>query len=128
MSSEYTMLLYAAILLFLHNMMPVIWGTTVKGPLWSFGNRDDTPTHESWGTRARRAGANYLENLPMFVILMILLILGKQGNATSAMGAKLFLGCRVLYLFVYMAGIPYLRTLLWGTSIAGLVMMASPLL
>ncbi len=128
MSSEYTMLLYAAVLLFVHNLVPAIWSTVVKGPLWTFSNREDAPGVESWGTRAKRAGANYLENLPMFVILMILLILSKKGNVTSANGAKLFLGCRVLYLFVYTAGVPYVRSALWGASIAGLVMMALPLL
>lgn len=128
MSSEFTMLLYAAILLFIHNILPMFWTSTVKGPLWAFGNREDAPNEESWGVRARRAGANYLENLPIFVILVVLLILSKKGNASTANGAKIFLGCRVLYLFVYTAGIPYLRTLLWTGSIVGLVMMMLPLL
>lgn len=128
MSSEYTLLFYAAVLLFVHNLLPAAWSATIKGPFWAFGNREDAPTGEGWGARARRAGANYLENLPIFVILMVLLILSKKGNVTSGNGAKLFLGCRVLYMFVYTAGIPYLRTALWAASIAGLVMMALPLL
>ena len=127
MSSEYTMLFYAAVLAFAHNMVPVIWVSSIKGPFWAFGNREDTPAEESWGTRAKRAAANYYENLPIFVILILLLILTKKGNAMTGNGAKIFLGCRVLYLFVYTGGIPYLRSALWAGSIAGLVMMALPL-
>jgi len=43
-------------------------------------------------------------------------------------GAQLFFWARVVYVPVYWAGIPLLRTGVWAASIAGLVMMLSALL
>ncbi|MEA2833775.1 MAG: hypothetical protein QOG66_1977, partial [Methylobacteriaceae bacterium] len=40
----------------------------------------------------------------------------------------IYLAARVLYLVVYAAGVSVVRTLLWGVSIIGLVMMLVRLL
>ena len=35
----------------------------------------------------------------------------------------IFFWARVVYFFVYLAGIPWLRTVLWAASVAGMVMI-----
>ena len=41
----------------------------------------------------------------------------------AATGAWLWLAARVVYVVLYAAGIPVLRTLIWVVSIIGLVLM-----
>ena len=52
---------------------------------------------------------------------------GKTGGL-AATGAWLWLAARVVYLFLYAAGIPVLRTLIWAVSIIGLILMLIQLL
>ncbi|MBU6247381.1 MAG: MAPEG family protein, partial [Xanthomonadaceae bacterium] len=44
-----------------------------------------------------------------------------------ALGAQLYLWARVAYLPVYAAGIPYLRSAVWGVSMVGLLLVLSAL-
>ena len=46
-----------------------------------------------------------------------------QDEANSALGAEIYLAARVIYVPVYAAGIPVLRTLVWAASIVGIVMV-----
>jgi uncharacterized MAPEG superfamily protein len=40
-------------------------------------------------------------------------------------GANLFFWARVIFWPVYLAGVPYLRTIVWTVGIVGLLMMAA---
>jgi uncharacterized MAPEG superfamily protein len=42
-------------------------------------------------------------------------------------GAWVFLIARVLYVPIYMSGVSVVRTLTWAAGLAGLLMMAGPL-
>ena len=44
-------------------------------------------------------------------------------GAQAATGATIFFWARLIYWPVYMAGIIYLRTLVWGVSIVGIAMI-----
>jgi len=51
---------------------------------------------------------------------------GTAGLAVT--GATIFLIARIVYVGLYMAGVPVIRTLVWGASWVGLAMMIAPLL
>ena len=55
-----------------------------------------------------------------------MLLAGALGrtNAASAMGAQIYIWARVLYIPAYMAGVPYVRTLVWIVSFVGILMIA----
>ena len=53
--------------------------------------------------------------------------LSGKANATSALGASLYFWARLVYVPVYAAGVPVVRTLVWGVSIAGLIMVLGAL-
>jgi len=57
---------------------------------------------------------------PLVLIANALVI----SNTLTVWGAGLFLGSRILYAPVYLLGIPYLRTLIWGAGFAGSAMIA----
>ena len=97
--------------------------------LWGImGNRDNPPEMSVIAGRLDRAKTNMLEALPFFLALALLALvkLGDTGEATR--GALIFLVARVAYVPAYVSGIPVLRSLIWLTANAGLVMMALPLI
>lgn len=90
------------------------------------GNRDQMPPLTVTGQRAARALANMQEALPVFLALALMnMIVGSASLALT--GALVFLIARVLYVVVYMAGIPVVRSLIWGVAWVGLGLMVVPL-
>ena len=87
------------------------------GSAWGFGNRDYDFTVAPWILRARRAHANMVENLIPFACLVLAAHVAGKANATTAFAAQLFFWSRVAYTLVYMAGIPYLRTIVFSSGV-----------
>lgn len=73
--------------------------------------------------RLKRSLSNMLETYPAFVgLALALAVTGKTGGL-GAVGALMWIIARVVYTFLYVAGVPVLRTIVWFVSIAGLVLM-----
>lgn len=100
-------------------------GWTPQGMLVAFGNRDNLPDAEGFAGRAKRAGANFLESLPLLATVVLAASMGNADPAKVSLGIAVFFWARLVYWFVYLAGIPYLRTLVWGASIVGLGMIGA---
>ena len=94
----------------------------------AFGNRDHQRPHTVLGRRAVRALANMQEALPVFLALALLNLISVPGASLALTGAWVFLIARVLYVAIYLAGVPVLRTLCWMAGLVGLAMMVVPLL
>jgi len=94
----------------------------------ALGNRDDLPPLTRVGARAARAQANMQEGLPVFLTLALLNLIAVPGAGMAVTGAWIFLIARALYVGIYMAGVPVVRTLCWMAGVVGLAMMAAPLL
>lgn len=75
--------------------------------------------------RAKRAGNNLLETLPVFLTLAVLSIIMEVQTAELA---AIWLGLRVAYVFAYIMHIDYVRTLIWFGSVFCLVMMGLALI
>ena len=75
--------------------------------------------------RAKRAGSNLLETLPVFLTLAVLSIIME---AQTAELAAIWLGLRVAYVFAYLMHIDYIRTLIWFGSVFCLIMMGLELI
>lgn len=75
------------------------------------------------GSRLERALRNFLETFPVFVAAVLLVhALGREG-ALSKWGAVLYLSARVVYLPLYAAGIPVIRSLVWNIAFVGIVLL-----
>jgi len=94
----------------------------------ALGPRDDLPPLTKIGGRAERALDNMHEALPVFLALALLNLVTGTAGPMAVNGAWVFLVARVLYLPAYLSGVPGVRTLIWGASWVGLVMMLVPLL
>lgn len=100
-------------------------GMTLRlGLAASFGNREGVPELTGWVGRAKRAHANMLENLVPFAVLLLgAHALGKAGWL-STLGAQIFFYGRLGHAVAYIAGVIYVRSLLYFIALAGTLLVA----
>jgi len=99
------------------------------GPAYLLGSRDEKRESKSiLAGRLDRALKNLLETYPAFIAIVIALVVTGKTGGLAATGAWLWLAARVVYVVLYAAGIPVLRTLIWVVSIIGLILMLIQLL
>ncbi|HMK68402.1 MAG TPA: MAPEG family protein [Stellaceae bacterium] len=87
------------------------------------GNREGLAAVTGMAGRAHRAHRNMLESLVLFAALVLVAQVTGKANAATALGAQLFFWARLAYAFVYLGGIPWVRTGVWAVSVVGLVMI-----
>lgn len=127
MPIELQLLVWSAILALVQMIVAVIGANSqISLPVLA-GNRDNMPALTGWAMRAQRAHLNMLESLVVFAILVLVANATGRLSETTALGANLFFWGRLAYALVYLAGIPWLRTLIWGVSVAGLLLILAEL-
>jgi uncharacterized MAPEG superfamily protein len=127
MSIDLQLLAWAVGLTFLQMLVAVSGATLQVGLPTLVDNRDFMPKLHDWAGRAQRAHANMLENLALYAPLVLIAVAAGRTNETTALGGEIFLAGRLAYAFIYIAGIPYLRTAVWFVSVIGLIMIFSQL-
>jgi uncharacterized MAPEG superfamily protein len=123
MSLEMQLLIWATALTLVQAVIALLGAMFQVGLPALAGNREDPRPIEGWAGRAQRAHRNMLENLVLFAVLVLVAQIAGKTDATTALGAQLFFWARLVYVPVYLIGIPWARTALWGVSVAGLVMI-----
>lgn len=94
----------------------------------SGGARDGLIDKNIFTLRAKRANANMVEALVLFVPLILVAAYLERFNAVTALGAALFFWSRVAYAPLYWFGVPMIRSLAWFVSIAGITLVALQIL
>lgn len=122
MTVEVRMLGCSIVLGLIQVLIAAALGTQQRGAKWNASNRDG-PLQPLTGAaaRAERASKNFLETFGFFAAAVLGVVLSKANTAHTALGAEIYLAARVIYLPVYLIGIPYLRTLVWVASLWGLL-------
>ncbi len=121
-------MLVATALLAVAGAFPNVIAVTLHGGFAvAAGNRDNVPPLPEWANRAQRAQRNLIANLLPFTALVLVAHQSGLTNADTAWGAMLFFWSRVAYVAIYIAGIPYLRTVAFVASLAGLFDIAAVL-
>lgn len=128
MTIELKMLLWSVALTFVQVLIASMGANQQVGLATLAGNRDAMPELAGWTGRAQRAHRNMLENLPLFIALVLIAQLANRTNAMTALGAELFFWARLAQAVLYIAGVPWLRTLAWLVSVVGLVLIFVQLL
>jgi uncharacterized MAPEG superfamily protein len=116
-------LVWAAVLTVVLVVIAVLGATQQVGLVTLAGNREGMPELTGWAGRAQRAHRNMLENLVLFAILVFAAKLAGANNSITALGAAIFFWARLAHAVLYIAGIPWLRTLSWVASIVGLFLI-----
>jgi uncharacterized MAPEG superfamily protein len=128
MSLELELLVWSTALTFVQGVIAVFGAMQQVGLPSLAGNREDLPAIEGWAGRAQRAHRNMLEYLVLFASLILVAQIAGRANAITALGAQLFFWARVVYVPVYLIGIPWVRTAVWAVSIVGLLLIFVQLL
>jgi len=129
MPIELKILALGALLLFIHIFAATRFKTAQYGRAWNVGARDEAlPAPNAMAGRTMRAQANFQETFPIAIVALLGVVLANKTNATTALGGWIWLGARVVYLPLYAAGVPVVRTIVWTLGMAGLVMVIWPLL
>jgi len=123
MTPELWYLLWSVALTFILAVIAVSGATLKVGLPTLAGNREGLPEMVGWAGRAQRAHRNMLENLVLFAILVLTAKAAGVSNATTLLGAQLFFWGRIAHAIIYIAGIPWARTVAWTVSIIGLILI-----
>lgn len=92
-----------------------------------FGNRANLDEPTPMAARADRAARNMLENMVLFVAV-VLASLATRDHDRVVLGARIFFWARVAYFPVYVAGVTHVRTALWLAGVVGMGVMLSSVL
>ena len=129
MPIEIKILALGALLLFIHVFTATRFKTAQYGRSWNVGARDEAlPEANVMTGRTMRAQANFQETFPIAIVALLGVVLANKTSAETAIGGWIWLGARVVYLPLYVAGIRVVRTIVWTVSIVGLAMVIWPLL
>ncbi|MBC7370523.1 MAG: MAPEG family protein [Bdellovibrionaceae bacterium] len=124
MTTELYVLSFAAILGLIQLMIATQLSTGQRGVKWNLSPRDQKmPELTGVAGRMDRAYKNFMETFAIFVAAIAVVHLANRLGPISTLGAELYLAARVLYVPVYAAGIPVVRTLIWLVSLIGIAMV-----
>ena len=123
MKIEYIML-GATLVLALAN---ILWAGSARtkqyGAEWNMGARDaEMPPLNPLAGRLLRAQANLYETLPLFIAALLGAAMLDRFGWKTEVGASLYFVGRLIYFPLYAAGIPKIRTLIFGVSLVGLIL------
>jgi uncharacterized MAPEG superfamily protein len=90
---------------------------------WAAGPRDEPMPIDGVPARLDRAFRNFMETFPFYAAAVLAAALASKLGPLTLWGSALYVAARALYVPIYAAGIPRVRTLVWLVSIVGLVMV-----
>jgi uncharacterized MAPEG superfamily protein len=124
LSIELEVLGWSVCLGLLHIGIAATLVTQQRGLKWNAGNRDgEVKVLTGVAGRADRASRNFLETFPFFAAAVLAVVMLGKNTSHTAFGAELYFWARLAYLPIYLIGVPYLRTLVWGAAMAGMVIL-----
>ncbi len=122
MALELKILGWCVCLGLVHVFVAAILATRQRGLQWNAGNRDgEVAPLTGAAARAERANRNYRETFAFFAAAVLSVVFAKLNTPHTALGAEAYFWARLIYLPIYIVGIPYVRTLVFAVSIWGLL-------
>lgn len=124
MSIELTYLVWSALLVVAYIAAQSLLYHKEFGSRYVAGPRDEDKQESSPLTgRGERALRNLLETYAVFVALALATEISGRSDGLTQWGAALYFWARWVYLPLYIAGIPYFRSLVWLVSLVGLALL-----
>ncbi|MDR5838504.1 MAPEG family protein [Caballeronia sp. LZ034LL] len=128
MSFELTMLAWTLVLALVQVLLPALVRSREVGLRYNAGPRD-APTKPPGRLSGRllRAQTNLFETLPIFAIAVLIVHVTGRENVLTHYGALAYFVARLVYVPLYVAGVPFVRSLVWLVSIVGIVQILVPI-
>jgi uncharacterized MAPEG superfamily protein len=129
MTTELTLLGWTLVLALVQIALASTARTIETGLWFNMSARDsEGPPKRPLTARLQRAQANLFETLPLFAAAVLIAHVAGRHSEQTVLACQLYLAARLLYVPLYAAGVPVVRTLVWGVSLAGLVMLLKAIL
>lgn len=129
MTTELSVLAWGCVLALVHIFIAVRFKTRQYGTKWNMGARDEAlPPPQPIVGRLARAQANFFETFPIFAAAILIVSAADLESRWTAIGALLWLAARVVYLPLYAAGVPVVRTVAFLASVVGIALVLRPAL
>jgi uncharacterized MAPEG superfamily protein len=128
LSPELTLLGWSVVLFFAHMIIQASAALRDTGAAYNAGPRDAGKPVGVLAGRAQRMFDNFKETYPLFIALTLGLAVSGRAGGLADTGAWVWFGARIVYIPLYLAGVPWLRSVCWGVAAIGLVMMLVRLL
>ena len=124
MSFELAMLAASCVLCLIQIIISSHAASVQRGYRWTASSRDaEVPPLTGVAGRVERCNRNFLETYPVFVAAVFLVhVLGRE-SALSEWGAGLYFSARLVYLPLYAAGVPLLRSIVWNVAFVGIILL-----
>jgi len=100
----------------------------VRGIVDAVGYPDNPKPMADWAQRMKAAHYNAVENLVVFVALVLVANAAGVSNDTTVLACTVYFWARVAHLTSYTFAIPWVRTLTFATSWAAMVAIVVQLL
>ena len=125
MDSELTYLAWTIVLGLVQVIATAQFFTAANGFAYGAGNRDTPPPRRMsvYGERLERATKNLLETFAFAAAAILIAHVAGRHNAFTSWGATLYFWARLAYVFIYVAGITYVRTAVFLISVLGIVLV-----
>jgi uncharacterized MAPEG superfamily protein len=123
MTADLTYLVWAVALTIVQLLVAIVGATTQFALPVLVGNREIAVEGRGWVGRAQRAHRNMLESLVLFATLVLVAHVAGKANAMTALGAAVFFYGRLAYAVIYWFGIPWVRSVVFFITMAGLVLI-----
>lgn len=129
MTTELHILAWTLVLTLIQVLLPSVFRSRETGLGYNGGPRDEPgpPTGKLTG-RLMRAQGNLFETLPVFAVAILIAHAAGRESTLTLWGAWLYIIARVVYLPLYAAGIPFLRSLVWLVSLVGIILVLVPII
>ena len=129
MTTELHILAWALVLALIQVLLPSVIRSRETGLGHNGGPRDEPgpPVGKLTG-RLMRAQGNLFETLPVFAVAILIAHLAGREGTLTLWGAWLYIIARVVYLPLYAAGVPFLRSLVWLVSLFGILLVLVPII
>jgi uncharacterized MAPEG superfamily protein len=124
MTTELTLLACGVFLGFAQIILASHAASAQRGYRWTAGPRDE-PMRPLIGIpgRLERAARNYLETFAFFATAVVIASIIDRHNWMTLLGAHLYFWGRLVYLALYVLGVPVLRSLAWNAATIGVFLM-----
>jgi uncharacterized MAPEG superfamily protein len=86
------------------------------------------PPDPPWAERARRAHANAVENLVVFAPLVLVGAAVGVSTPATVLASQVYVAARLAHYALFMAGIPFVRTLAYFIGVVATLVIAGALL
>lgn len=125
MPIELTLLAWTVVLGLAQIVIAAQFFTAANGLGYGMSARDTPAPKEPslLGGRFARASKNLLETFPFAAAAILISAVLDRHNGYTVWGAQLYFWGRVVFLPLYAAGIPVVRTLVWLVSVLGIVLV-----